>query len=75
MADYRVFKSTRGEFFIDPVDDNNPFVVSFDGKDWKEGLIFDPYAAQELLLVSDPAEAETILNSAKKHFQHDSVVV
>lgn len=69
MAHYRVFKSTRGEFFIDPVDDNNPFVVSFDGKDWIEGLIFDPYAAQELLLVSDPVEAETILNSAKQHFQ------
>ena len=67
MGKYRVFKSQYGEFVVDSADESEGFVASFDGKTWVAGLIFDPYALQELLLISDEAEAKDIVDKAKKH--------
>jgi len=74
MGKYRVFKSERGEFVVDSIDENEGFIASFDGENWLEGLIFDPYALQELLLVSDPTEAKTIVDTAKKHLSQKPAV-
>ena len=74
MGKYRVFKSQYGEFVVDSVDESNGFVASFDGKNWEPGLIFDPYALQELLLVSDKAEARAIVIEAKKYISQKPAV-
>jgi len=74
MGKYRAFKSKYAEFVVDSTDENDDFVACFDGKNWVAGLIFDPYALQELLLVSDEAEAKAIIDAAKKHVSQKPAV-
>jgi hypothetical protein len=74
MSKYRVFKSQYGEFVVDSVDESSGFVASFDGKNWVPGLIFGPYALQELLLVSDQTEAKAIVDAAKRHLSQKPAV-
>jgi hypothetical protein len=69
---YRVHKSTTGNVVVASREDD--FIASFKDGVWLDRLAFSAHELEDLLLVTDQSEADSLIAQAKNALSHDAIV-